>query len=172
MANHYEQQTGKPFPKDSASNRFKTPFNENQAQIKEQIIIITIEGTILNGDQEIPNTSVFLNIIKKETNFKIIYLGCMDAKEMKGIRKIINCYNFPIGRILLNKTSMGKKHYKNHLANLKEKYEIRCLITSNYGVAKHSRLLGIHIIDVVENVEWDFTVRKRIIGRVWQSGII
>lgn len=148
---------------ETPSNRLKIPFNEQQAQNKEKIIIITLQGTILNEDQEIPNTSVFLNIMKKETNIKIIYISEIEAKQMKEIKKLFRAFAYPSGEILLKNKQMDiDQHFTFHLQRLREKYDIQLLITSNEKVTFYSQKYEIPIINIEENTEWDHAKRKEI----------
>lgn len=156
--------------KDSASNRLKTPFNEQQARNKEKIIIITLQGTILNEDREIPNISAFLNIMKKATNFKFIYLGSIDAKEMKMIRKLFRSYAFPDGIILLkNKHHDVDQHFSSNLEKLRAEYDIQMMITSNEKASLYSRILKIPIVKTPINAEWDLEKRKEIMVKSGSS---
>ena len=149
--------------RESASNRPKNALQEHQARIKEKIIIITLQGTILNEEQEIPNTSTFLNMMKKKTDLTFVYIGGIDAKQMKEIKKLFRAYAFPTGKILLKNKNMDvDQHFSSNLKELKEKYDIQVLITSNEIVFLKSKLLGIPIVKTPKNTEWNHKKRQEI----------
>ena len=154
-----EQPKGADKPQNACLNDFLKKPNE-----KDTIIVITLEGTILNNGEEIPNTSMFLNMIKDANEHYIAYIGDYPAKQMKEIRKILHRLNFPIGITLL--CEKGMEHYKYHIQTLRSRYNIICLITSDNEIASYSNKYGIPVVNAQENTEWDHNTRRRIIARV------
>jgi len=152
-------------PQDSAVKRLKTPFKEQQARNKEKIIIITLQGTILNENQEIPNTAVFLSMMKKTTGLKMIYLGGIPAKEKKQIKKFMRNNQFPQGRIYLQKKNTElDDHYLEVLLEHKLYYDCM-VITSNEKILSYCGILGISSVKTPENTEWDCGKRQEIIRK-------
>lgn len=150
--------------KESGSNRLKMPLNEQQAQNKDKIVIITLEGTILHDNEEIPNTSFFLNMMKKITNLKLIYLDSIDAKNMKEIKKRFRTFNYPSGEILLKNKHMDvDQHLIYTLERLSKQFNIKLLITSNDLISKISKEFMIPMINTKENTEWDLDKRREIV---------
>jgi len=132
---------------------------------KVKIIVITIEGTILSGDREITNASVFLNMLRTHSDCKIVYLDSADRKKMKSVKKVISRYKFPTGNIILKKRhNCIAYHYGSNLELLQENYEVKLLITSDLRLQVYSNILGIPIVITKEDTEWDHEIRLKIMS--------
>ena len=154
-----EQPKGADKPQNACLNDFLGKQDE-----RDTIIITTIEGTILNEGNEIPNTAFFLKMLKDSNDHHFAYIGSNPAKEMKQIRKIMHNFNFPVGITLLQEK--GMEHHKYHIQSLKRQYNIICLITSDPDVADYSESFKIPVIKIKKNTEWDHNTRRKIIARV------
>ena len=176
-------------------NRMTNKQVSSGASNRKRLVIVDIDGTILDTserwnqalevalppsakfwdaymdsskvklDKPIPNTAVFLNMLKQDRNVEIVYLSGRRTSLMKETKRLMEKEGFPQGKIILRKKGLHTKEFKfDEMKELQKDNDVLAYVTDEFSEFPVAESLDIKAIKVGRNKKWSKEIRQKIVN--------